>query len=65
MGEGDVYIYNIFIHIYFLYMYESVTFLPQWVETFIYWWMKHLWERGEEPWASSEAAASGHGSTNL
>ena len=24
--------------------------------------MRHLWERGEEPWASSEAAASGHGS---
>ena len=27
--------------------------------------MRHLWERGEEPWASSEAAASGHGSPNL
>ena len=24
--------------------------------------VRHLWERGEEPWASSEAAASGHGS---
>ena len=24
--------------------------------------VRHLWERGEEPWVSSEAAASGHGS---
>ena len=27
--------------------------------------VRHLWERGEEPLGSSEAAASGHGSQNL
>ena len=27
--------------------------------------VRHLWERGEEPLGSSEAAASGHGSQNI
>ena len=65
MGEGGVYIYNIYIYFCFIiYVYESVTFLPQWVETFIYIlvWHEALVGEGEEPWASSEAAASGHGS---
>jgi hypothetical protein len=42
-------------------MYESVTFLPQWVETFI-WWDEAFGRGVKNPWASSEAAASGHGS---
>ena len=39
--------------------------------TFRYWersdigGVRHLWERGEEPLGSSEAAASGHRSQNL
>ena len=56
MGQGGVYIiYN--IHIFYMSMSLWHVCPRGWKISYIG-GMRHLWERGEEPWASSEAAAS-------